>query len=284
LRKKYKGRDKKQTEEWNKTHSLVVTNLKALGPISAIDLADTCNLHRQTIYKHLDQLKLEKKVRSTDRGWIWELEETITSPEMRDLPEIKLLQEACRNGSLLYGFNRPDFFKPKWKTLPSGLRESKKYDKQEIIAGRELGCIYVNISPKYGDDLFYGNIIWPILEEKRDAFLINSPYFLTESILQFLKSGKSSEIGIDIEYFTGAKDIKKLDHRKIEKMMRSVWDEISTIQVIYSTNINTLTKWIKTDSGKEALSIACNNDIVKKLAERIEKYWKIGDKFNKKLR
>jgi len=66
--------------------------------------------------------------------------------------------------------------------------------------------------------------------------------------------------------------------------MRSVWDEISTIQVIYSTNINTLTKWIKTDSGKEALSIACNNDIVKKLAERIEKYWKIGDKFNKKLR
>lgn len=269
--------------QWDEAHSLVVKKLRAVGPMSTIQLAEECKLHRQTVYKHLRALKKEGKARSTGRGWIWEQEDTITPSEMKDLVEIRLLRQACEKGELMYAFNRPDFFKPEWKIV-AGLRESRSYTKEEISRGRELGCIYVNISPKHDDNLSYQRLIWPILEEQRDLFLNKSPYFLKETITRFLKSSRLGEIGIAIEYFTGQKDIRNLSHKKVEEMIKSVWKRISIFQVIYSMNIDSLTSWLATEPGKEALATVVSDTSIRSLANRIESLWRIGDRLVQRLR
>ena len=276
-------RDRRQTREWERVHSCIEEKLRSFGPISAIGLAEKCRIRRQTVYKHLDVLKKEKKARQTYMGWIWELERLITPSEMRDLPEIDLLREACKKGSLLYAFNRPDFFKPQWKKTPVGLQE-KPYQKTEILNGTKLGCIYVNIDPKSESGLFNEKIVWSLLQNQRQSFLETSPYFLTETITQFLKSRKLSEMGIDVRYFTGQKDIRKLRNTKIREMMRSVWEQISTVQVIYSIDVDALALWLETDSGKEALFRTVARPAVRDLARKIENEWRTGDEIKNRLR
>ena len=276
-------RDKKQVEVWGEVHDCIVEGLCAGRPISAIRLAKDCKVSRQTATKHLNELKQAKKARQTYMGWIWELDCLITPSEMRDLPEIELLREACENGSLLYAFNRPDFFKPQWKKTPVGLQE-KPYQKTEILNGTKLGCIYVNIDPKSESGLFNEKIVWSLLQNQRQSFLETSPYFLTETITQFLKSRKLSEMGIDVRYFTGQKDIRKLRNTKIREMMRSVWEQISTVQVIYSIDVDALALWLETDSGKEALFRTVARPAVRDLARKIENEWRTGDEIKKRLR
>ena len=121
-------RFKKQREKWGKNHNTIIDNLKQFGPKSTDNLAKICKLSRPTIDKHL---KLDIRAVKIQGKWIW-CEQLITPSEMKELPEILRLKEACEKGDLLHAFNRPDFFKLTTKNDLSHVFQDKKYKKHCI--------------------------------------------------------------------------------------------------------------------------------------------------------
>jgi hypothetical protein len=120
-------------------------------------------------------------------------------------------------------------------------------------------------------------MIWKITAAGRDYFLEKSPYFLAESLSHAISSDSFNDLNLDIDYFTGVKDPRKLTDSQITRLTEIMWDAIKTFQVIYSINSMELRKWLMTESGKEALTRAVSNPIVLNLAQRKKELLALGD-------
>jgi biotin operon repressor len=263
-------------EEWNKIEKEILSILPE-GPISAEDMALRIGVTRQAVYKHLRKHRNEGNVIQARGKWVWQLEREITRKELSEQPEIRSLQKACKDGDLIYDIRRLDFFAPKVQRKYGEIPSSRFYTRQERERGRQVGAVYVNVDSLITKTPSHEEMIWKITAAGRDYFLEKSPYFLAESLSHAISSDSFNDLNLDIDYFTGVKDPRKLTDSQITRLTEIMWDAIKTFQVIYSINSMELRKWLMTESGKEALTRAVSNPIVLNLAQRKKELLALGD-------
>jgi len=274
MRKKKKGRNPLQSKKWDEVEKKILSILPA-GPISANELAQQLGVKRQTIYKHLWEHRERGAVIQAGGKWIWQEERWITRKELRNAPEILSLKRACERGSFRYDIRRLDYFAPKQTGV------SRPYSREDQGRGREIGAVYVNVDSQTSTVPEEG--AWKITSAGRDYFLEKSPYFLAEALSYAVSSDTFNDLNIDIDYFTGEKDPRKLTDDEITKLMGMVWGGVDVFQTIYSINPPALTKWLVTQSGREALARAIANPIVTNPSQRKKQRWGMGEALTKRL-
>lgn len=270
-------------EKWNKIDRKIISILPE-GPISAQDLALRVGVTRQAVYKHLRKHRDEGSVIQARGKWVWQLEREITRKELSQQPEIRSLQQACKEGNLIYDIRRLDFYGPRKPGKNGEIPLSRSYSREERARGRQIGAVYVNVDSSIPETPSHEKMVWKITAAGRDYFLEKSPYFLAESLSYAISSDSFNDLNLDIDYFTGAKDPRKLTDQQITRLTEVMWDTIKTFQVIYSINPMELRKWLATDSGKEALARAVSNPIVLNLAQRKKELRALGDVITEQVR